>query len=299
MNKKTCTVLLIGRPNVGKSTLLNKILNYEVAIVSKFAQTTRDQIKGIYNDDEYQLVFLDTPGMHKGQNLLSRRLNQKAIESLKSADLILFLTPANDEFGRGDNYILNLVKETKTPTIIVLTKIDLAKDKSLMNNKIETLKKMGIKDIFGVGFDYDQSYIDLLNEIKKYAIEQEVEFEDDIFTDSSMRFLAKEIIRESALSKLYDELPHSIAVEIDDFKEQENLFEIYATIYVKKESQKGILIGKNASMIKNISIDARQKMQRIFNSRIFLNIGVKVSEDWVNDENKIKKLFLLYVMGVT
>lgn len=290
MNKKTCTVLLIGRPNVGKSTLLNKILNYEVAIVSKFAQTTRDQIKGIYNDDEYQLVFLDTPGMHKGQNLLSRRLNQKAIESLRSADLILFLTPANDEFGRGDNYILNLVKETKTPTIIVLTKIDLAKDKSLMNNKIETLKKMGIKDIFGVGFDYDQSYIDLLNEIKKYAIEQEVEFEDDIFTDSSMRFLAKEIIRESALSKLYDELPHSIAVEIDDFKEQENLFEIYATIYVKKESQKGILIGKNASMIKNISIDARQKMQRIFNSRIFLNIGVKVSEDWVNDENKIKKL---------
>lgn len=290
MNKKTCTVLLIGRPNVGKSTLLNKILNYEVAIVSKFAQTTRDQIKGIYNDDEYQLVFLDTPGMHKGQNLLSRRLNQKAIESLKSADLILFLTPANDEFGRGDNYILNLVKETKTPTIIVLTKIDLAKDKSLMNNKIETLKKMGIKDIFGVGFDYDQSYIDLLNEIKKYAIEQEVEFEDDIFTDSSMRFLAKEIIRESALSKLYDELPHSIAVEIDDFKEQENLFEIYATIYVKKESQKGILIGKNAFMIKNISIDARQKMQRIFNSRIFLNIGVKVSEDWVNDENKIKKL---------
>lgn len=290
MNKKTCTVLLTGRPNVGKSTLLNKILNYEVAIVSKFAQTTRDQIKGIYNDDEYQLVFLDTPGMHKGQNLLSRRLNQKAIESLKSADLILFLTPANDEFGRGDNYILNLVKETKTPTIIVLTKIDLAKDKSLMNNKIETLKKMGIKDIFGVGFDYDQSYIDLLNEIKKYAIEQEVEFEDDIFTDSSMRFLAKEIIRESALSKLYDELPHSIAVEIDDFKEQENLFEIYATIYVKKESQKGILIGKNASMIKNISIDARQKMQRIFNSRIFLNIGVKVSEDWVNDENKIKKL---------
>lgn len=290
MNKKTCTVLLIGRPNVGKSTLLNKILNYEVTIVSKFAQTTRDQIKGIYNDDEYQLVFLDTPGMHKGQNLLSRRLNQKAIESLKSADLILFLTPANDEFGRGDNYILNLVKETKTPTIIVLTKIDLAKDKSLMNNKIETLKKMGIKDIFGVGFDYDQSYIDLLNEIKKYAIEQEVEFEDDIFTDSSMRFLAKEIIRESALSKLYDELPHSIAVEIDDFKEQENLFEIYATIYVKKESQKGILIGKNASMIKNISIDARQKMQRIFNSRIFLNIGVKVSEDWVNDENKIKKL---------
>lgn len=290
MNKKTCTVLLIGRPNVGKSTLLNKILNYEVAIVSKFAQTTRDQIKGIYNDDEYQLVFSDTPGMHKGQNLLSRRLNQKAIESLKSADLILFLTPANDEFGRGDNYILNLVKETKTPTIIVLTKIDLAKDKSLMNNKIETLKKMGIKDIFGVGFDYDQSYIDLLNEIKKYAIEQEVEFEDDIFTDSSMRFLAKEIIRESALSKLYDELPHSIAVEIDDFKEQENLFEIYATIYVKKESQKGILIGKNASMIKNISIDARQKMQRIFNSRIFLNIGVKVSEDWVNDENKIKKL---------
>ena len=290
MNKKTCTVLLIGRPNVGKSTLLNKILNYEVAIVSKFAQTTRDQIKGIYNDDEYQLVFLDTPGMHKGQNLLSRRLNQKAIESLKSADLILFLTPANDEFGRGDNYILNLVKETKTPTIIVLTKIDLAKDKSLMNNKIETLKKMGIKDIFGVGFDYDQSYIDLLNEIKKYAIEQEVEFEDDIFTDSSMRFLAKEIIRESALSKLYDELPYSIAVEIDDFKEQENLFEIYATIYVKKESQKGILIGKNASMIKNISIDARQKMQRIFNSRIFLNIGVKVSEDWVNDENKIKKL---------
>lgn len=292
--KKICTIALIGRPNVGKSSLLNKLINYDLSIISKHVQTTRDEIKGIYNDDECQFIFLDTPGIHKGQNLLSEKLNQKSYSSLEQCDLAMFLVPANEEIGKGDKFILHRIKDAKVENAIaIITKIDLTKNKDILDEKAKQLKELGFKKIFGVGFDHHQSYKDIIEEIKNYAYEDEPLYEENDITDVPMRFIAKEIIRENALAYLYDELPHSIAVEIVQFIENEETnkpYDIQAIIYVKKESQKGILIGKNAQMIKKISINSREKIEKLFDHKVYLNISVKVNENWVDDENKIKQM---------
>lgn len=292
--KKICTITLIGRPNVGKSSLLNKLINYDLSIISKHVQTTRDQIRGIYNDKECQFIFLDTPGIHKGKNLLSEKLNQKSYQALEESDLVMFLVPANEEIGKGDKYILHRIKDAQINNVIgIITKIDLIKNKDMLEEKVNQLKELGFKKILGVGFERNQTYKDVIEEIKNYAYDGEPLYEEDDITDVPMRFIAKEIIREIALQYLYDELPHSIAIEITEFKENENEripYDIQAVIYVKKESQKGILIGKGAQMIKKISMNARKKMERIFNHKIYLNVSVKVNENWVDDETKIKQM---------
>ena len=292
--KKICTITLIGRPNVGKSSLLNKLINYDLSIISKHVQTTRDQIRGIYNDHECQFIFLDTPGIHKGKNLLSEKLNQKSYQALEESDLVMFLFPANEEIGKGDKYILHRIKDAQVNNVIgIITKIDLIKNKDILEEKVNQLKELGFKKILGVGFEHDQTYKDVINEIKNYAYDGECLYEEDEFTDVPMRFIAKEIIRENALQYLYDELPHSIAVEITEFTESEKEqipYNIQAILYVKKESQKGILIGKGAQMIKKISMNARQKMEKIFDHKVYLNVSVKVNENWVDDETKIKQM---------
>ncbi|WP_412031635.1 GTPase Era [Metamycoplasma buccale] len=291
--KKICIVGLIGRPNVGKSTLMNNILNCNLSIVSNIPQTTRDEIKGIYNDEEYQIIFIDTPGIHKSRNLLSEKLNEKSYSILKNIDLLLFLSPANEEIGSGDKFIIKKIQENNVENkIAIITKIDLINENELLNNKADQLKSYGFQTILGIGKDLKNTYKDLLDEIKKYAYESEPLYSEDQFTDVSMRFIAKEEIREAALEHLYEELPHSIAVQIDSFIEQEDTkpYLIDATIYVKKESQKGILIGKNASMIKLISTKARKKMEDFFEHRVYLKINVKVNENWVDNENKIKNM---------
>ncbi|AWX42495.1 GTP-binding Era-like protein [Metamycoplasma cloacale] len=291
--KKNCIVGLIGRPNVGKSTLLNQILEYDLSIVSNYAQTTRDDIRGIYNDNDCQIIFIDTPGIHKGENLLSEKLNQKSYSILKDVDLVLFITPANETIGRGDEWVINKLNENNIKNkIAVISKIDLVNDNEKLNEKASKLKELGFKTVFGIGLNFKQTYKDLINEIKSYAYEGENLYPDDQIGDVSMRFLAKEYIRKAAIENLYQEIPHSIAVEINDFKEQEEWqpYLIDATIYVKKDSQKGILIGKNGSMIKKISTQSRLQMEEIFQHKIYLTINVKVNNDWVDDLNKIKKM---------
>ncbi|ACF07416.1 GTP-binding Era-like protein [Metamycoplasma arthritidis] len=292
MNKKVCIVALIGRPNTGKSTLMNHLISYELAIVSKHAQTTRDDIKGFYNDDEYQIIFIDTPGIHKGESLLSKRLNKRAQDALKDVDLVLFLSPANEVVGKGDEFIIKTIEDAGVKNkLAIISKVDLVDDKTKLDKKAGYLKKMGFASVFGVGKGHDQSYRDLLEIIKTYAKEDEAMYPEDYISDVSMRFIAKEIIRESAIKRLFQELPHSIAVEITDFIERDKSpYIINGTIYVKKESQKGILIGHNASMIKEISVEARKKMQQIFDHSVFLKVNVKISNNWVNDEKEIKKL---------
>lgn len=292
MEKKVCMVALIGRPNTGKSTLMNHLIGYELSIISKHAQTTRDDIKGFYNDDEYQIIFIDTPGIHKGETLLSERLNKRAKDTLKDADLVLFLTPANESLGSGDQFVINLIEEANVKNkLAVISKIDLVNDKEKLDKKAKQLKKAGFPTVYGIGEGHDQTYRDLFEEIKSHAKEGEVMYPEDYISDVSMRFIAKEAIREAAIKRLYQELPHSIAVEITEFKEREDSpYIVNATIYVKKESQKGILIGRDASMIKEISIDARKKMSRIFDHSIFLKVNVKVKDNWMNNEKEIKKL---------
>ncbi|MCT4469502.1 GTPase Era [Mycoplasma sp. HS2188] len=287
---KVCIVSIIGRPNVGKSSLLNQILNYELAVVSNIPQTTRDQISGIYNEEGCQIVFVDTPGIHKPLNKLGEALNKNAYDSLKDIDCILFLTPVNELIGAGDLNILEKIKD-KTNKIAIISKMDLAKSPDEVASKIKELRDHGFENILSVSTDNDKSIKMLIEELKKYTYEGEPYYDEDFITDKSMRFMAKEIIRVSAMKLLRDELPHSIAVEVNEFNEdyENDQIIIKANIFVKKASQKGMVIGKNAQMIKQIGIDARKRMSNLFNSHVQLHLKVKVADKWINNDKFLKK----------
>lgn len=287
---KICWIGIIGRPNVGKSTLLNKIINYDLSIVSNKAQTTRDNILGIYNDEEYQFIFVDTPGIHKPQSKFGKKLNEKAIEATKDADVILFLQPVNQKISSGDLMILNHIKDIKNK-IAIITKIDLAKNNEEVNEKIIELNNFNFQAILPAAQNKDKLIINITNEIKKYAYEDQRYYEEDDITDKSELFLSKEIIRSCAINNLNDELPHSIAIEIvkyeiNDENEKRN---IEAIIYCKKESQKGIIIGKNGSLIKKIGMCSRKLISEKFGFQTNLILNVKVNKDWINNDKEIKK----------
>lgn len=285
---KVCIISILGRPNVGKSSLLNKIIKYDLAIVSNVPQTTRDQIMGVYTENDYQFVFVDTPGIHKPLNLLGESLNKEAFSSINDIDCILFLTPVNEEIKSGDKLILERIANSKNK-IAVISKIDLTKSPDDISKKIKSLEEFNFQKIISVSNKNDKSIDSLIEILKEYSYEAPPFYEEDYITDKSMRFMAKEYIRESAINLLTDELPHSIAVEVQDFIEEEDRITINAIIYVKKDSQKGILIGKGASMIKKIGTNARMKMGHQFNSKVTLNLKVKVSNKWINDKSALKK----------
>ncbi|MDD1377764.1 GTPase Era [Metamycoplasma hyosynoviae] len=289
--KKIVIASLIGRPNVGKSTLMNNLIKWELSIISPFVQTTRDEIRGIYNDENSQIIFIDTPGIHKSVNKFSEKLNSKAYENLKNVDVILFLTAANEEIGKGDQYIIDKLKEVKDiPKIAVITKLDLENNEEVIKEKVNKLKKFGFEKVFGVGLKFEQAYKDLIEEIKNYGSEGELLYDESYITDVPMTFIAKEVIRENAVRNLYEDLPHSIAIKIDEFIEEPTIYKILATLYVKRNSQKAIIIGKDASVIKDISIRSRKKLRQIFDRNVYINISVKVMPNWVNNDDDIKKL---------
>ncbi|UUM19225.1 GTPase Era [Mycoplasma sp. 1018B] len=280
---------IIGRPNVGKSSLLNSILNYDLSIVSNTVQTTRDTITGIYNENETQLVFLDTPGIHKPLNLLGEQLNKAAFSSMEDIDCVLFLSPINEPIGKGDLIILEKILKFENK-IAVITKLDLAKHPNEIEKKLKELEKFNFKYITSLSQRNLSSIKSLIDLLKTFTYEGQPYYEDDYITDKSMRFIAKEVIRESAINFLHDELPHSIATEVLEFNEHDELIEINALIYVKKDSQKGMLIGKNGTMIKQIGILSRKKMQNLFNKKVTLNLKVKVAKNWVDNNKILKKL---------
>ncbi|MEE3928542.1 GTPase Era [Mycoplasmopsis ciconiae] len=287
--KKICFIAILGRPNVGKSSLMNQIVNYNVSIVTNTPQTTRDQIAAIYNDEEYQLIFIDTPGIHKPLNKLGEALNKNALQTISETDLVLFLTPADEKLGKGDLYILEQIQKIENK-IAVISKIDKINDINLITQKIEDLSHYNFKMITSVSVNKHKSVEDLINILKENAYEDLAYYDDDYITDKSMRFLAKEIIRESAINSLYEELPHSIAVEVSDFEEEsEDQINIRAVIYVKKDSQKGMVIGVNGQKIKQIGKLARLKMQQQFDTHVYLELKVKVAKKWVDDEKQLKR----------
>lgn len=283
-------VAILGRPNVGKSTLLNNILQYKVSITSSTPQTTRDQIKGIFNDEDSQIIFIDTPGIHKPKQKLGESLNEASYSSMKDAEVVLFLQPANELIGPGDRHVIDKIKTRNA--VAVITKLDT----STMDDvkvRAEELKALGFKEVIGVSDKIPKS-IDHLIAFIKENLEEGIPFYDrEDITDLSMRFIAKEVIRESAIENTKDEVPHSIGVEIDEYKEpsEENkLTSISATIYVERESQKGILVGAQGSMIKKIGSSARAKLEESLGEKIFLRLKVKVNKNWTNDEKQIKKM---------
>ena len=292
---KTGFVAIIARPNVGKSTLLNRLVGQKIAITTPVAQTTRKNIKGIYSDNDSQIIFIDTPGIHKPLNKLGEALSEQSKSVLDDVDLILFLVDAQDEAGRGDKWIVeNYLKDTKTPILLVLNKVDLIKDlakrelntysyKSLFEKSLDTVK---------VSAKTGRNIDDLIEKIKNYLPLGQKLYDEDEVTDQNMREIASEIIREKIIFATKDEIPHSVAVVIENYKEEENIDKISAQIIVSNESQKKILIGKGGSMLKKIGTNARLELEKIVDKKVFLELFVKVVKNWQKDDNFIKSLGL-------
>ena len=288
-------VAIIARPNVGKSTLLNRLIGQKIAITTPVAQTTRKNIKGIYSDNDSQIIFIDTPGIHKPLNKLGEALSEQSKSVLGDVDLILFLVDAKDEAGRGDKWIVeNYLKDVKTPVLLVLNKVDLIKDlakrelntysyKSLFEKPLDTVK---------VSAKTGRNIDDLIEKIKSYLPFGQKLYDEDEVTDQNMREITSEIIREKIIFATKDEIPHSVAVVIENYKEEENIDKISAQIIVSNESQKKILIGKGGSMLKKIGTNARLELEKIVDKKVFLELFVKVVKNWQKDDNFIKSLGL-------
>lgn len=287
---KSGFVTIIGRPNVGKSTLLNQVLGQKIVIATDKAQTTRKRIKGIYTTDKGQIVFVDTPGVHKPLNKLGEFLLDEAKIAIPDADLILFLVDGSDPAGKGDKWIAQNLLETDIPIIIVMNKVDKIKKPEKVEENLLSYKTLFEKNlpVVRVSAKTGRNIDTLLSNIYKKLPEGDLLYPEDIVTEETMRSVAEEIIREKILLNTSDEIPHSVAVKIDRYQETEEIDRIYANIYCETKSQKGILIGKNASMLKKIGTEARIELEKITEKRVFLGLEVKVEKDWRKKENSLK-----------
>lgn len=276
---------IIGRPNVGKSTLLNSILGEKIAITTDKPQTTRNSIRGIYTEhtadgDSSQIVFIDTPGIHKAHNKLGAAMDDIAIKTYKEVDVILFLVDGSPDKGRGDTYILDMIKDVETPKFLVINKVD-TMDPEEFKETYDVYEKMGIFDeIFGISALKGTHVKKLVKAIQGYLEEGPMFFPEDMVTDHPERFIVSEIIREKLLMYLNEEVPHGVAVEIESYKEDPKLTEIGAVIYCERKSHKGIIIGKQGKKLKGIGKSARLEIEALLGVRVYLQLFVKVKENW-------------------
>lgn len=283
-NDKSAFIAIVGRPNVGKSSILNRLLGTKIAIVSSKPQTTRNRITGVLTEGEYQLVFFDTPGMHKPKNSLGKYMVRSVNESVGGVDCCMLVVEADKSPVQTELDFIDKFKALGMPAILVINKIDMIKDKEiLMKQILEYSKLYDFEAIVPVSASDGNGMNELLEELKNQASEGGHFFEDDTLTDQPERVIASEIIREKILRLCNAEIPHGTAVVIEKMKTRENgILDIDATIFCEKESHKRILIGKNGAMLKKISTFARQDMERFFDCKVFLQVWVKVKEDWRN-----------------
>lgn len=283
-NDKSAFIAIVGRPNVGKSSILNRLLGTKIAIVSSKPQTTRNRITGVLTECEYQLVFFDTPGMHKPKNSLGKYMVRSVNESVGGVDCCMLVVEADKSPVQTELDFIDKFKALGMPAILVINKIDMIKDKEiLMKQILEYSKLYDFEAIVPVSASDGNGMNELLEELKKQASEGGHFFEDDTLTDQPERVIASEIIREKILRLCNAEIPHGTAVVIEKMKTRDNgILDIDATIFCEKESHKRILIGKNGAMLKKISTFARQDMERFFDCKVFLQVWIKVKEDWRN-----------------
>ncbi len=295
-NFKSGFVAILGRTNVGKSTLLNSLIGEKIAIMANKPQTTRTQIKGILNRENSQIIFLDTPGIHKPKTKLSNIMVQTAFESAKDVDLVLFIIEATSkDIGKGDRLILEKIKEAKKKTILIINKIDLVKKGELLKLIDLYSKEYKFEAVIPMSAINKDKNEELLKEIEKALDYGPKYYDEETYTDQTIRMIVEETIREKALKLLDDEVPHGIYVEVQKLKkgktmEQEPIFNIEATIFCQRESHKGIIIGKKGSKLKQIGIYAREDLEKILGEKVNLQTWVKVRKDW-QDEDKIVKKF--------
>ena len=282
---KVGVVSLVGRPNAGKSTLLNSIIKEKVSITSDKPQTTRNNIQGIYNDDECQIVFIDTPGVHKPVNKLGKFLNNETYSAFDT-DIILFLVDSSKPFGKGDEFILDKIKEYDSKVFLVLSKIDKVKKDELYDLIMSYKDKYDFDEIIPVSAIKDNNVEELLNVIKSYLNEGTPFYANDLYTDQSVKFMVSEIIREKIFRKTDKEIPYSTTVIIENYDENKSRVVINACIVVERDAVKKIIVGKSGSMIKEIGINAREDIEKLVGKRVDLELFVKTVNNW-RDKDKL------------
>ncbi|WIF94792.1 GTPase Era [Caminicella sporogenes] len=292
MSFKSGFVTIIGRPNVGKSTLINNLIGQKILIMSNKPQTTRNKIRTIYNGENVQIIFLDTPGIHKPKNKLGEQMVKSAQETLNEVDVIVFVVDNSKTIGAGDRYILEILKNVKTPVILAINKIDIISPEDFKNIFDMYSKYEFISDIIGISAIKGTNTDKLLEIIISKLPEGPMYFPHDMITDQPERFIISEIIREKLLHNLHEEVPHGIAVDLNFVKKREDkdIIDIDATIFCEKNSHKSIIIGKNGRMIKKIGKSAREEIERLLGSKVYMELWVKVKKDWRDNENILRSL---------
>lgn len=292
MNKtkfKSGFVSIIGRPNVGKSTFINRVIGQKIAIMSDKPQTTRNKIQGVYTTENSQIIFIDTPGIHKPKHKLGDFMMKVAQNTLKEVDLILFMINAEEGLGRGDEYIMERLKETDTPVFLVVNKIDRVHPDDLLPLIVQYREKFEFQEIVPISALQGNNIETLLGQIEAYLPEGPQYYPSDQVTDHPERFIISELVREKVLHLTREEIPHSVAVVVDSIEKRENhAVYIAATIVVERNSQKGIIIGKQGRMLKEIGKRARVDIENLLGSKVFLELWVKVQKDWRNRLSQLR-----------
>ncbi|MCM3738706.1 GTPase Era [Oceanobacillus luteolus] len=290
-NYKSGFIAIIGRPNVGKSTFLNHVIGQKIAIMSDKPQTTRNKIQGVLTAEDYQMIFIDTPGIHKPKHRLGDFMMKIAENTLNEVDAVLFMINADEGYGRGDQFIIDRLKTVKSPVFLIINKIDLVSPEELLGIIDEYRVKSDFQEIIPISALQGNNIDRLLGELKKYLPEGPQYYPADQVTDHPERFIITELIREKALHLTREEVPHSIAVALENMEKRsdETVF-IQATIVTERNSQKGIIIGKQGSMLKKIGQEARKDIEVLLGSKVYLELWVKVKKDWRNKQSQLYEL---------
>ncbi len=288
---KSGFVTIVGRPNVGKSTLMNHIMGEKLSIVSNKPQTTRNNIQTILTRDNYQIVFVDTPGIHKPKHKLGEFMVNSAKDSLKDVDLVIFITNPDDELGRGDKFILETLKNTKAPVFLALNKVDETSKEKVAISLDKFSKEFDFKEIIPISALKGKNVDTLVDLMVQYLPEGPKYYPEDMIADVQEKFIVSEIVREKALRTLRDEVPHGIAVDVIQMKQKENgTYHIEVDLICEKDSHKGIIIGKNGQCLKKIGETARYELERFLRSKVNIKIWVKVRKEWRDNQNLLKEL---------
>ena len=288
---KSGFVTFIGRPNVGKSTLMNRLIGQKIAITSNKPQTTRNRIRTVYTDDRGQIVFLDTPGVNKPKNKLGKYMREEAASGLKDVDIICYLIEPDSYIGENEEEIISILKEVSTPVILVINKTDTVKKDEIITVIDTFTKKAEFSEVVPVSARNGYNTDELISVIFSHLPEGPLYYDEDTVTDQPIKVIAAEIIREKALHALNEEIPHGIAVVIENFKERSGtkpITDIEATVYCERDSHKGIIIGKNGSMLKKIGSNARFELERELDTKVNLQLFVKVNKDWRDNSLSLK-----------
>ena len=289
---KSGFVSLVGRPNVGKSTLLNSLLERKIAITSNVSGTTRNIIEGIYTDEDAQIIFVDTPGIHKPQSKLGNLMNKKAYTMADDVDVVLFLVDVEKGYGKGDSFILERLKELDKPVLLIMNKVDRIKKDKLLELICEYKDLYNFKEIIPVSALKGDNVTDLLNTVKKYLPDGVKYYNDEDVTNVSRNFMLAELVREKVLWLTKQEVPHSVTCLVEHFEEDEKSAHVMVTIIVDRDNLKKIIIGKNGAMLKEIGIGARSDMEELLGKKVFLETYVKTIDNWKDREKYLTEFGL-------